>query len=148
MSDRRCTFCEIIERTESAFIVYENAHAVVFLDKHPINAGHVLVVPKTHVRSFYELEEDDFVKLMLAVRRVARALDTIFQPRKVGMLAAGFDVAHAHIHVLPMYDYHDITSKIILEGKRPNPSSEELRTVADQLRQGFGHEDDLGIGGG
>ena len=71
---------------------------------------------------------------MLVVRRVAAAINATFQPRKVGMLAAGFDVAHAHIHVLPMYDYHDITSRIILEGKRPNPSEKELRTTADQIR--------------
>ena len=137
MSDEGCTFCAIIERVESAFIVYENSHAVVFLDKHPINVGHVLVIPKCHTESFYELEEEDFVELMKVVRRVAAVLNSTFQPRKVGMLAAGFDVAHAHIHVLPMYDYHDITSKVILEGRRPNPSEKELRTVADQIRQSF-----------
>ena len=134
MSDESCPFCAIIERVESAFIVYENSHAVVFLDKHPINTGHVLVIPKSHVQSFYELEEDDFIQLMLVVRRVAAVLNATFEPRKVGMLAAGFDVAHAHIHVLPMHDYHDITSKIILEGRRQTPSETELRATADQIR--------------
>ena len=137
MTDQGCTFCAIIERVESAVIVYENPHAVVFMDQHPINTGHVLVIPKTHIESFHELAENDFVELMLVVRRVAAVINATFQPRKVGMLAAGFDVAHAHIHVLPMYDYHDITSKIILEGKRPNPSNKELRTTADQIRQGM-----------
>ena len=122
MSDRHCIFCDIIERVESAFIVYENSHAIVFLDKHPINVGHVLVVPKHHVESFYELDEGSFIALMLVVRRMAPVLAVAYQPRKVGMLAAGFDVAHAHIHVLPMYEYHDITSKAILEGRRANPS--------------------------
>jgi histidine triad (HIT) family protein len=137
MSDEFCTFCAIIERVESAVIVYENPHAVVFMDQHPINAGHVLVIPKTHLESFYELAENDFVELMLVVRRIAAVINATYQPQKVGMLAAGFDVAHAHIHVLPMYDYHDITSKIILEGKRQNPSEKELRTTADQIRQGL-----------
>jgi histidine triad (HIT) family protein len=53
------------------------------------------------------------------------------------MLAAGFDVAHAHIHVLPMYDYHDITSKVILEGKRVNPTEGELQQAAEQIKQGL-----------
>src|SRR5688572_26946298 len=145
MSDEGCTFCAIIERVESAFIVYENSHAVVFLDKHPINTGHVLVIPKSHVQSFYELEEDGFIQLMLVVRLVAAVLNATFEPRKVGMLAAGFDVAHAHIHVLPMHDYHDITSKIILEGRRPNPSDRELGPVADQIRQGLGDQANDGI---
>lgn len=140
MSNEGCTFCAIIEKVESAVIVYENSHAVVFMDTHPINVGHVLVIPKSHIQSFYELEEDHFIQLMLVVRHVAAVINTTFQPRKVGMLAAGFDVAHAHIHVLPMYDYHDITSKIILEGRRPNPSEQELRTTADQIRQGLREE--------
>ena len=137
MIDQGCTFCAIIARVESAVIVYENSHAVVFMDQHPINTGHVLVIPKTHIESFYELAENDFTQLMLVVRRVAAVINATFKPRRVGMLAAGFDVAHAHIHVLPMYDYHDITSKIILEGKRPNPSEKELRTTADQILQGL-----------
>jgi diadenosine tetraphosphate (Ap4A) HIT family hydrolase len=72
MSDGGCTFCAIIERVESAVIVYENHHTVVFMDQHPINVGHVLVIPKTHIESFYELAENDFVELMLVVRRVCQ----------------------------------------------------------------------------
>ena len=135
MSDRHCIFCDISERVESALIVYENSHAVVFLDKHPINAGHLLAIPRCHVASFYELEERPFIELMLVVRRMAAVLEAVYQPKKVGMLAAGFDVAHAHIHVLPMYDYHDITSKVILEGRRANPSEEELRMAAERLQE-------------
>jgi hypothetical protein len=45
----------------SAFIVYENSHTVVFLDMHPNNAGHVLVVPKQHVESFYESDENSLL---------------------------------------------------------------------------------------
>ena len=135
MSDKQCTFCAIAERATTAFIVYENSHAVVFLDKHPINVGHLLVIPKCHVASFYELDEKPFIELMLAVRRMASVIEAIYQPKKVGMLAAGFDVAHAHIHVLPMYDYHDITSKVILEGRRANPSEEELRVAAERIQE-------------
>jgi histidine triad (HIT) family protein len=137
MSNRPCIFCDIIERAVSAFIAYENSHAIVFMDKHPINIGHVLVVPKYHVASFYELDENSFIELMLVVRRMASVLEATYQPRKVGMLAAGFDVAHAHIHVLPMYEYHDITSKVILEGRRANPSEKELQMAAEQIQQGL-----------
>ena len=137
MSERHCVFCDIIRGAVSAFIVYENSHAIVFLDKHPINVGHVLVVPKHHVESFYGLDEDSFVGLMLGVRRMASLLEATYRPRKVGMFAAGFDVPHAHIHVLPMYEYHDITSKVVLEGKRANPSEEELRLAAAHIRQGL-----------
>ena len=145
MSERRCIFCDVIEGAEGTFIVYENPHAVVFLDKHPINVGHVLVVPKRHVESFYELDEDSFTETMLAVRRMAQVLAATYQPRKVGMLAAGFDVAHAHLHVLPMHEYHDITSKAILEGRRADPPEEELRAAAEAIREGLRVQSDAAI---
>jgi histidine triad (HIT) family protein len=74
---------------------------------------------------------------MLVVRRMTPVLEVAYQPRKVGMLAAGFDDAHAHIHVLPMYEYHDITSKALLEGRRANPSEKELRMAAEHIQQGL-----------
>ncbi|HEY0079591.1 MAG TPA: HIT family protein [Pyrinomonadaceae bacterium] len=137
MNTKRCSFCAIIERQARAFIVYENSHAVVFLDKHPINVGHVLIVPRHHVEAFYELDEEPFIELMLVVRRMASVIGVVYQPKKVGMLAAGFDVAHAHLHVLPMLDYHDITSKAILEGKRANPTEGELRQAAEMIERGL-----------
>jgi hypothetical protein len=83
------------------------------------------------------LAEDAFLALMLVVRRMAPVLAVAYQPRKVGMLAAGFDVAHAHIHVLPLYEYHDITSKALLEGRRATPSEQELRMAAEHIQQGL-----------
>ena len=145
MSTHQCIFCDIIQRVENGFIVYENSHAVVLLDKHPINPGHVLVVPKEHVESFYELDEKTFIELMLVVKRMASVLEATYQPRKVGMLAAGFDVAHAHIHVLPMYEYHDLTSRVILEGRRANPTMEELQMAAEQIQQGLRLHDNAAI---
>ena len=72
---------------------------------------------------------------MSVVRRVARALDELFRPRKVGMLAAGFDVPHAHVHVITMHDYHDITSKAILDGTRGDLPQRELEGGAGRIRE-------------
>jgi histidine triad (HIT) family protein len=107
------------------------------LDRHPINVGHLLIVPKLHVEAFYELDENSFIELMLVVKRMASLIEAIYQPKKVGMLAAGFDVAHAHLHVLPLYDYHDITSKVILEGKRAHPTEDDLRMTAERIERGL-----------
>jgi len=130
---------------ERAFIVYENAHALVFLDTHPIHVGRVLVVPHAHVEAFYALEEGAFLELMRVVRRVAPVIGAAYQPRKVGMLAAGCDVAHAHIHVLPLYESHDLTSKVILEGRRAHPSEQELRMAAEHIQEGMRAQGDAAI---
>jgi histidine triad (HIT) family protein len=137
MSDNQCIFCAIIRKVAHGFLVYENPHAVVFLDRRPINVGHLLIVPKHHVEAFYELDEKSFIELMLVTKRMASIIEAIYQPKKVGMLAAGFDVAHAHLHVLPLYDYHDITSKVILEGKRANPTEDDLRMTAERIERGL-----------
>jgi histidine triad (HIT) family protein len=137
MSVKGCIFCAIVERAASAFIVYEDPHAVVFLDKHPINVGHVLVVPRRHHEAFYGLDDESFIGLMFVVKRMAAVIEAVYQPQKVGMLAAGFDVAHAHLHVLPMHDYHDITSKVLLEGRRSNPTEGELRQAAVEIERGL-----------
>jgi histidine triad (HIT) family protein len=137
MSDKQCIFCAVVERAANAFIVYENSHAVVFLDKHPINVGHVLIIPRNHVAAFYDLDEESFIELMLVAKRMASVIEVLYQPKKVGMLVAGFDVAHAHVHVLPMHDYHDITSKAILEGTRASPTEGELEETAEEIRRGL-----------
>ena len=137
MSEKQCIFCAIIAKAAHGFIVYENPHAVVFLDRRPINVGHLLIVSKHHVEAFYELDEKSFIELMLVTKRMASIIEAIYQPQKVGMLAAGFDVAHAHLHVLPLYDYHDITSKVILEGKRANPTEDDLRMTAERIERGL-----------
>lgn len=129
-----CIFCKIAQGEEKSFKVYEDDYAFAFLDKHPINPGHVLVIPKQHNANFYELDEANYTGLMLAVKKVAKKVNEIMKPHKVGLIAAGWDVPHAHIHVVPMQDYHDITSKAMLEGKRSNPSEEELQAVVEKLK--------------
>jgi len=137
MSEKPCIFCAIIGKTAPGFLVYENPHAVVFLDKQPIHVGHLLIVPRQHVEAFYDLEETSFIEFMLVVKRMAALIDALYQPKKVGMLAAGFDVAHSHLHVLPLYDSHDMTSKVLLEGQRTHPTEDDLRRTAERIERGL-----------
>ena len=145
MSEKQCIFCAIIDKAAPGFIVYENPHAVVFLDRHPIHVGHLLIVPTQHVEAVYALDEHSFIAFMLVVKRMASLIEAMYQPQKVGMLAAGFDVAHAHLHVLPLYDAHDITSKVILEGKRAHPTEDDLRRTAERIKRGLHAQGDGAI---
>jgi histidine triad (HIT) family protein len=121
-----CTFCQIIKGDLETQKVFENDACIAFLDKHPINPGHLLVIPKVHKENFYEIDSENYSELFDVVKILAKKLKQIYSPKRVGVVIAGFDVPHAHIHVIPMHNYHDITSKSILEGKRSNPSIEEL----------------------
>jgi histidine triad (HIT) family protein len=128
-----CVFCKISKGELVANKIYEDEFSFAFLDKHPINPGHILVIPKVHEPDFYKLDELNYQALMSTVKKLAALVNEKIKPKKVGIIAAGWDVPHAHIHVVPMQDYHDITSKSLLEGKRSNPSSEELTETLNLL---------------
>jgi histidine triad (HIT) family protein len=128
-----CIFCKISKGELATYKIYEDEFSFAFLDKHPINPGHILVIPKVHEPDFYKLDELNYQALMSTVKKLAALVNEKIKPIKVGIIAAGWDVPHAHIHVVPMQDYHDITSKSLLEGKRSNPSNEELTETLNLL---------------
>lgn len=128
-----CIFCKLVRGEMPTNNVYEDDWSFAFLDNHPINPGHVLVIPKIHEPNLHKLNEDVYLGVMKTVRKISDLVDIKFNPKKVGLIVAGWDVPHAHVHVVPMIDYHDITSKSILEGKRANPSPEELTEVLKKL---------------
>jgi histidine triad (HIT) family protein len=128
-----CRFCKIVAHEAPAHIVYEDEAVLAFLDRHPINPGHLLVVPKEHSATFYEMDHISYIHLMEVVQQLAKRVQDAFQPHKTGLIVAGWDVSHTHVHVVPMQDYNNITSKAILEGNRSNPTADELEAVAAHL---------------
>ena len=128
-----CPFCAIAAQSESGATILESDRALAFLDRQPIRPGHTLVIPKTHIARFHDLDDDLLVELTLLGRRVARALDRTYSPRRVGFLVPGFDVDHAHLHVLPLHDSHYLTSKALLDGTRGTPESAELAQEATRV---------------
>src|SRR5690606_23508915 len=68
----------------------------------PINAGHTLVVPKAQVDKLYEIDDATLAGMMPFAARVARALEKAVPCMRVGMIVAGFEVPHAHLHLVPV----------------------------------------------
>lgn len=97
-------FTKIIKGEIPCHKIYEDERVIAFLDIHPSQTGHTLVVPKQQVDKFYELDEENYAALMLAVKKVARRLQDVLQPVRVGVKVEGFDVPHAHIHLVPVAD--------------------------------------------
>ncbi|HSX40062.1 MAG TPA: HIT family protein [Candidatus Saccharimonadales bacterium] len=132
--DTSCIFCQIIAGNSKSYKVYEDEKCFAFLDIHPINPGHLLLIPKKHVINFYELDDVTYSHLMLIAKKLSDQINKTFKPKKVGLVIAGWDIPHAHIHILPTNDYHDITSKSLLEGKKSNPSEKELEETVNKIR--------------
>jgi histidine triad (HIT) family protein len=129
-----CPFCHILQGRSPAYRVDEDEYTLAFLDKHPINPGHLLVIPKLHVPDFFALQEPHYGALMQSAKRLAAVLAVVTQPQKVGVVIAGFDVPHTHVHLIPMHAYHDITSQAYLDPSRV-PPTDTRQEMAAKLRQ-------------
>lgn len=106
MSD--CIFCKIAEKKISAHKVYEDKDCFAFLDVKPHAEGHTVVVPKKHAVFIFDLEDEKYTKLTLAVKKTMEILKEKLHPDgfNVGWnsgSAAGQVVPHLHIHILPRW---------------------------------------------
>jgi len=134
MKDQLCPFCAIVRGTEPAHVIYEDDQIIAFLDARPINPGHTLVIPKQHVPDFYQLADALYGEVLLEAKHLAKVIAQVTQPTKVGLVIAGFDVPHTHVHVVPMHDYHDITSRAFADPDRILPDETQLQAMAQRLR--------------
>lgn len=94
-------FSKITRGEIPAHKVYEDETTFAFLDIHPVQPGHTLVIPKAEVEFVWDLKEDDYRALMLTVKQVALRLREVLDVPYVGEKIIGVDVPHAHIHVIP-----------------------------------------------
>jgi histidine triad (HIT) family protein len=89
--------------------ILEDEQFFAFLDIRPIAPGHTLVVPKVQIDKLYEVGDDTLAALMPFAARVARALEQAVPCVRVGMIVAGFEVPHAHLHVVPIQAEGDLS---------------------------------------
>lgn len=94
-------FTKIIKGDIPSHKVYEDDQTLAFMDIHPIQPGHVLVIPKRQVEFVWDLEEADYQALMRTVQKVARRIREVLPAPYVGQQIVGIDVPHAHVHLIP-----------------------------------------------
>jgi uncharacterized protein (DUF427 family)/diadenosine tetraphosphate (Ap4A) HIT family hydrolase len=110
-----CVFCTLAAGTSAAARVAESPATLTVMALHPFRPGHVLVIPRAHAASLWVLDAAAYDEVMREARRAAVALQAAYAPPKVGLMVSGFEVEHAHVHVVPLYERHDLTSKRALD---------------------------------
>lgn len=111
MPDIECPFCSLT----SEHVILSNPHGLVVRDRFPVSPGHLLVIPRRHLGSFFEIAMAERVALLDLLDQARRQLDSECAPDgyNIGINdgpAAGQTVAHLHIHLIPRY-----------AGDRPDP---------------------------
>ena len=107
-------FSKIIAGEIPSYKIAENEKFYAFLDIFPAMTGHTLVVPKTEVDRIFDLSEDYLKEILVFAQPIAQAIQKAFDYNRVNILTIGFEVPHAHIHLLPMngmQDMHTLTGK-------------------------------------
>lgn len=126
-------FSKIIAGEIPCHKVAENEDYLAFLDIQPIRMGHVLVIPKKETDYLFDMEDSELGGLMIFAKKVAKAIKEVYPCRKVGVTVIGLEVAHAHVHLLPMNQLHDMD----FTKEKLKPSQEELAESARLLSEAY-----------
>ena len=124
-------FTRIMEGELPARFVWKDERCVAFLSINPLRAGHTLVVPRDEVDHWLDLEEDLAAHLLKVSRSIGKALQRGFQPAKVGLLIAGLEILHTHIHLVPIDGLHDLD----FDRQESDPDPAELDEAARIIRR-------------
>jgi len=101
-------FTRIIDGEIPGRFVWKDESCVVFLTIAPITTGHALVVPRAEVDHWIDLDDDVAAHLMVVAKAVGAAQIDAFSPARVGMIIAGLEVPHTHLHVIPIESERDL----------------------------------------
>ncbi|HSJ82545.1 MAG TPA: HIT family protein [Acidimicrobiia bacterium] len=101
-------FTRIIEGEISGTFVWRDDQCVAFLSINPLRRGHALVVPRMEVDHWIDCPPDLSSHLFAVARDIGEAQQRAFRPKRIGLMIAGLEVPHLHIHVVPIDGVHDL----------------------------------------
>jgi histidine triad (HIT) family protein len=133
-------FTKIIDGEIPGRFVWRDERAVAFLTVAPIAPGHALVVPVEEIDHWIDLPPDLAAHLMEVGRLVGRAQMQAFSPHRIGLIIAGLEVPHCHLHVIPI----DSEADLSFARADHDPAADALDDAADRLRAALrdqGHGD-------
>ena len=123
-------FSRIVAGEIPSYKVAESERFYAFLDINPLAEGHTLVIPKVEEDYIFDLDDDTLAGLVLFAKKVAHKIKEQTCCKKVAMIVLGLEVAHAHIHLIPMNSENDVdfkAEKLLL-------TPEEFEEIAQALR--------------
>ena len=110
--------------------MWEDDDVVAFLTIAPVTQGHVLVVPRTEVDQWQDVDPELFAKVTTVARTMGQAVRKAFDAPRAGLLIAGLEVPHLHVHVFPAYTMGNFD----ISGADPSPSPESLEDAQARLK--------------
>lgn len=106
--DMATIFTRIIEGEIPGTFVWKDDQCVAFMSINPLRTGHVLVVPRAEIDHWLDCPDDLRDHLFSVSQAIGRAQQGAFSPTRIGMMIAGLEVPHLHVHVVPIDGMHDM----------------------------------------
>ena len=119
-------FSKIIAGEIPCYKVAETDNYLAFLDINPLKRGHTLCIPKVEVDHLFDLDPDTYSGLMQFSQKVAKAIQKTLPYKRVGMVVAGFEVPHAHVHLIPV----DNMKEMDFSNSKVEMANEEYAAIA------------------
>ncbi len=133
-----CIFCKIVKGHERSTVVYEDGHSLAFLDIHPLNPGHTLVIPKKHYATMNEMPSEEVGQLFVSVAKVMRGVHKATEADGINIgqsngTAASQEVFHMHVHIIPRFA-NDASGGLTFPERKKMALSEK-ETIGEQIKQ-------------
>ena len=122
-------FTKIVNGEIPCHKIMEDEKYLAFLDIRPINPGHALVIPKKEVDYIFDLDDELLSGLMGFAKKVAKKIRKSVDCQRIGIMVAGLEVPHAHVHLVPIVSVHDLNF-----AKAKPASNEDLAKMAEKIR--------------
>jgi diadenosine tetraphosphate (Ap4A) HIT family hydrolase len=124
-------FSRIIRGEIPGRFVWRDERCVAFLTIAPLRPGHTLVVSRDEVDEWTDADDDTVAHLMVVARHIGAAQKAGFNAPRAGLVIAGFEVPHLHVHVFPAWGIDDFD----FDRADRNPDPSALDAAAETLRQ-------------
>jgi histidine triad (HIT) family protein len=134
-------FTRIIDGELPGTFVWRDDVCVAFMSIAPIRTGHTLVVPRAEVDHWIDLDPDVNAHMMRVAQEIARAQQAAFSPERIGLIIAGLEVPHTHLHVIPIDGMQDLDFGNADSGASPDA----LGQAAARLRAVLHERDAAGV---
>jgi len=122
-------FTRIINGEIPCHKIAETDQFLAFLDIQPLAIGHTLVIPKKEIDYLFDMDSEEYAELWKFAQTVAKKVKDSVDCKRIGLAVIGLEVAHAHIHLVPINNVHDIN----FSAPKLDVTSEQLKEIANKI---------------
>lgn len=126
-----CRFCQIAQKKVQDYVIWEDENFIAFLDINPANAGHCMLIPKEHTDYFFDLNDELYLELFKTAKKLSEPIRKAMNAKRIGIAVVGFDVPHAHLHLIPLHGSNELFDPRKFNKAKPD----DLKNIQEKLKE-------------